>query len=395
MLLLKATFCEIFKLVTSPAARRWIGCIALCCMVVLVLAFNYLGLLCGTLGYDKHASPTTRGCISNTGGTMLMAWVTGSVSVNILTWRKGVKEWVDTSVCHHDAFRGLASPLTVSACLPVFHSGVGFSFIFSWVLMGVVTALFLAGGNMEKLVCDPFHTKELFKASLFVFSLAVWSLCFPGLLTPVLCDFPGCGHPLSGQPRVEELHPRLHVQWLWPGADSRELLQAKQTHFYVFRWLYLVWHLPEAMLLWLLFFPQPTPLFYLYSRVYIWRQIWKDFSARQGIYSIIGWRIPVWYSFHILFILFWHIMSIDEDANVRGRVVINLEWLISIIFYAIWAAFLQPLSQWLQRLSSSCCFSWVTGRADPHSLYFQIEQPCFNKSWPIKKQAVLIVCTPL
>ncbi|XP_076594471.1 prominin-1-A isoform X4 [Chaetodon auriga] len=93
---------------------RWIGCIALCCMVVLVLAFNYLGLLCGTLGYDKHASPTTRGCISNTGGTMLMA-------------------------------------------------GVGFSFIFSWVLMGVVTTIFLAGGNMEKLVCEPFHTKEIFK----------------------------------------------------------------------------------------------------------------------------------------------------------------------------------------------------------------------------------------
>ncbi|XP_069387117.1 prominin-1-A isoform X7 [Paralichthys olivaceus] len=93
---------------------RWIGCIALCCMVVLVLAFNYLGLLCGTLGYDKHASPTTRGCISNTGGTMLMA-------------------------------------------------GVGFSFIFSWVLMGVVTTMFLAGGNIEKLVCEPFHTKELFK----------------------------------------------------------------------------------------------------------------------------------------------------------------------------------------------------------------------------------------
>ncbi|XP_061580764.1 prominin-1-A isoform X2 [Cololabis saira] len=93
---------------------RWIGCISLCCMVVLVLAFNYLGLLCGTLGYDKHASPTTRGCISNTGGTMLVA-------------------------------------------------GVGFSFIFSWVLMGVVTAIFLAGGNMEKLLCEPFHTKELFK----------------------------------------------------------------------------------------------------------------------------------------------------------------------------------------------------------------------------------------
>ncbi|XP_061643825.1 prominin-1-A isoform X3 [Phyllopteryx taeniolatus] len=93
---------------------RWTGCVALCCMLVLVLAFNYLGLLCGTLGYDKHASPTTRGCISNTGGTMIMA-------------------------------------------------GVGFSFIFSWVLMGLLTAIFLAGGNTEKLVCEPFHTKELFK----------------------------------------------------------------------------------------------------------------------------------------------------------------------------------------------------------------------------------------
>ncbi|XP_028314748.1 prominin-1-A isoform X2 [Gouania willdenowi] len=93
---------------------RWIACITLCCMVVLVLAFNLLGLLCGTLGYDKHASPTTRGCISNTGGTMLMA-------------------------------------------------GVGFSFIFSLVLMGAVTIIFLIGGNMEKLVCEPYHSKELFK----------------------------------------------------------------------------------------------------------------------------------------------------------------------------------------------------------------------------------------
>lgn len=71
----KATFSESSNCEALPAAYRWIGCIALCCMVVLVLAFNYLGLLCGTLGYDKHASPTTRGCISNTGGTMLMAWV--------------------------------------------------------------------------------------------------------------------------------------------------------------------------------------------------------------------------------------------------------------------------------------------------------------------------------
>ncbi|XP_049339898.1 prominin-1-A isoform X3 [Astyanax mexicanus] len=93
---------------------RWICCIALCCMVVLILAFNFLGLLCGILGFDRHASPTTRGCVSNTGGNLLMA-------------------------------------------------GVGFSFLFSWLLMGVVTATFLVGGNVEKLVCEPFSSRQLFK----------------------------------------------------------------------------------------------------------------------------------------------------------------------------------------------------------------------------------------
>ncbi|TRY54676.1 hypothetical protein DNTS_031216 [Danionella cerebrum] len=93
---------------------RWICCVTLCCMVLLILTFNFLGLLCGIMGYDRHASPTTRGCVSNTGGNMLMA-------------------------------------------------AVGFSFLFSWVLMGVITALFLAGGNLEKLVCEPFQTRQLFK----------------------------------------------------------------------------------------------------------------------------------------------------------------------------------------------------------------------------------------
>ncbi|XP_061895633.1 prominin-1-A-like [Entelurus aequoreus] len=113
---------------------RWTCCVAMCCMVVLVLAFNYLGLLCGTLGYDKHASPTTRGCISNTGGTMLMA-------------------------------------------------GVGFSVIFSWVLMGLLTAIFLLGGNMEKLICEPFHTRELFKVvdSPYLVS-SEWKNFIPGYM---------------------------------------------------------------------------------------------------------------------------------------------------------------------------------------------------------------------
>ncbi|XP_076005200.1 prominin-1-A isoform X2 [Genypterus blacodes] len=105
---------DFYKRIDQQDFYRWITCVVLCCMLVLILAFNYLGLLCGTLGYDKHASPTTRGCISNTGGTMLMA-------------------------------------------------AVGFSFIFSWLLMVLVTAVFVIGGNMEKLICQPYHTKELFK----------------------------------------------------------------------------------------------------------------------------------------------------------------------------------------------------------------------------------------
>ncbi|TSO98536.1 Prominin-1-A [Bagarius yarrelli] len=93
---------------------RWIGCVVLCCMVVLILAFNLLGLMCGMCGHDKNATPTTRGCLSNTGGNLLMA-------------------------------------------------GVGFGFFFSWVLMGVVVTTFVTGGNVEKLVCEPLTNRQIFK----------------------------------------------------------------------------------------------------------------------------------------------------------------------------------------------------------------------------------------
>ncbi|XP_051994087.1 prominin-1-A-like isoform X2 [Xyrauchen texanus] len=93
---------------------RWLGCVVICCTVVLILAFNFLGLLCGSCGYDKNATPTTRGCLSNTGGNLLMA-------------------------------------------------SVGFGFIFSWVLMGVVVTTFVVGGNVEKLLCEPLANRQLFK----------------------------------------------------------------------------------------------------------------------------------------------------------------------------------------------------------------------------------------
>uniref|UniRef100_A0ABM5GHN0 Prominin-1 isoform X3 n=1 Tax=Pogona vitticeps TaxID=103695 RepID=A0ABM5GHN0_9SAUR len=103
-----------FPLVEQYDFYRWLGCLILCCMVILILVFYYLGLLCGTCGYDKNATPTTRGCISNTGGNFLMA-------------------------------------------------GVGFSFLFSWALMLIVVVTFITGGNVEKLVCEPFEDKTLLK----------------------------------------------------------------------------------------------------------------------------------------------------------------------------------------------------------------------------------------
>lgn len=96
---------------------------------------------------------------------------------------------------------------------------------------------------------------------------------------------PGRGHPISGQPRVEELHPRLHVQWLRPRADIGELIQAKKTHFYVFGWQCCVCHFSEAV---------PCPLSPLSILIYcslsclvnILLSNWKDFAAWQAIYSV-------------------------------------------------------------------------------------------------------------
>ncbi|XP_058861769.1 prominin-1-A-like isoform X13 [Acipenser ruthenus] len=113
---------------------RWMGCIVVCCMVALILTFNFLGLLCGTCGYDKHASPTTRGFISNTGGNLLMA-------------------------------------------------GVGFSFLFSWVLMLIVMIAFVVGGNVEKLVCEPFGNRALFRVLDTPYLInPYWKNFLPGFL---------------------------------------------------------------------------------------------------------------------------------------------------------------------------------------------------------------------
>lgn len=90
----------------------WLGGLIVCFLLTLIVTFFYLGLLCGVFGYDKRATPTRRGCVSNTGGIFLMA-------------------------------------------------GVGFSFLFCWILMILVVLTFVVGANVEKLLCEPYENKKL------------------------------------------------------------------------------------------------------------------------------------------------------------------------------------------------------------------------------------------
>ncbi|XP_061545325.1 prominin-2 isoform X2 [Phycodurus eques] len=87
-------------------------CIALCCLVLLVVLCNLLGLVLGPLGLKQTEDPTTRSCLANCGGIILMI-------------------------------------------------GVSVSFLFSWLLMLAVTLLFLVGGNVNTLVCRPWSSGEL------------------------------------------------------------------------------------------------------------------------------------------------------------------------------------------------------------------------------------------
>ncbi|XP_078499738.1 prominin-1-A-like [Lissotriton helveticus] len=93
---------------------RWSVGVALSCIVLLIVLCNVFGLLLGPIGLKSKVDPTERSCASNSGGNFFMA-------------------------------------------------GAGFSFIFSWLLMIVVLALFLIGGNSFTLICKPWDNQQLFK----------------------------------------------------------------------------------------------------------------------------------------------------------------------------------------------------------------------------------------
>uniref|UniRef100_A0A8U7MM63 Uncharacterized protein n=1 Tax=Corvus moneduloides TaxID=1196302 RepID=A0A8U7MM63_CORMO len=93
---------------------RLIVCALLCCMVLLVVLCNVFGLLLGPLGLKEGVLPTQRSSLSNAGGNFFMA-------------------------------------------------GVGFSFIFSWLLMLLVTIIFVLGGNIYMFFCESWRNQQFFQ----------------------------------------------------------------------------------------------------------------------------------------------------------------------------------------------------------------------------------------
>ncbi|XP_029466044.1 prominin-1-A-like [Rhinatrema bivittatum] len=100
--------------VTEGNYYRWIIGLCLCCIVLLIVLCNVLGMILGAAGLKSSVSPTRRSGVSDCGGDFFMA-------------------------------------------------GAGFSFIFSWLLMLVVLILFLVGGNSYTLICKPWSDQQLYK----------------------------------------------------------------------------------------------------------------------------------------------------------------------------------------------------------------------------------------
>ncbi|XP_003441135.1 prominin-2 [Oreochromis niloticus] len=93
---------------------RWSVCVTLCCVVLLVVVCNVLGLVLGPLGLKPKEDPMKRSCTADCGGIFLMM-------------------------------------------------SAGFSFLFSWLFMIAVLILFLVGGNVYTLVCRSWTNGQLLK----------------------------------------------------------------------------------------------------------------------------------------------------------------------------------------------------------------------------------------
>ncbi|XP_051896937.1 prominin-2-like isoform X2 [Pristis pectinata] len=93
---------------------RWIVSIVLCCIILLIIACNMFGLSLGTAGIATRDDVYRGNACSKSGANFLMA-------------------------------------------------GVGFSFIFSWLLILLVFVTFFVGGNVRTLVCKPWETGKIYQ----------------------------------------------------------------------------------------------------------------------------------------------------------------------------------------------------------------------------------------
>uniref|UniRef100_A0A8C4X104 Uncharacterized protein n=1 Tax=Eptatretus burgeri TaxID=7764 RepID=A0A8C4X104_EPTBU len=94
----------------------WIVALVICCIIFFIVLLIILGILFGLCGTSNKATPTSRGCVSHSGGNFLMA-------------------------------------------------AVGFSFLLSWIIMIVVVVLFITGGNIHKLACKPISDRTFYEVS--------------------------------------------------------------------------------------------------------------------------------------------------------------------------------------------------------------------------------------
>ncbi|KAJ7305266.1 hypothetical protein JRQ81_011181 [Phrynocephalus forsythii] len=93
---------------------RWIAGIVACTVVLLIVLCNILGLSLGAYGLAMREDPSDYESRGEAGAKLLI-------------------------------------------------TGVGFSFLFSWLLMPLVFGTFLVGGNMQTLVCKPWANQEIYK----------------------------------------------------------------------------------------------------------------------------------------------------------------------------------------------------------------------------------------
>ncbi|GAB0200335.1 prominin-2 [Grus japonensis] len=93
---------------------RWIAGTVLCSVILLILACNVMGMALGAYGLSKREDPSDYECRGEAGAKFLLV-------------------------------------------------GVGLAFLFSWLLILLVFATFLVGGNIQTLVCRNWVNQEIYK----------------------------------------------------------------------------------------------------------------------------------------------------------------------------------------------------------------------------------------